>query len=46
MTGNVTKRRMAVQVYYQHLNDHWDLDHPYQRLLVDTAVTPSAAAVP
>ena len=31
--------------YYQHLNDHWDLDHPFERLLVDTAVTPSAAAV-
>jgi PQQ-dependent dehydrogenase (methanol/ethanol family) len=26
--------------YYQHLNDHWDLDHPFERLLVDTAVTP------
>ena len=23
--------------YYQHLNDHWDLDHPFERLLVDTA---------
>ena len=22
--------------YYQHLNDHWDLDHPYERLLIDT----------
>ena len=21
--------------YYQHLNDHWDLDHPFERLLVD-----------
>ena len=31
--------------YYQHLNDHWDLDHPFERLLVDTAVTPSATAV-
>ena len=26
--------------YYQHLNDSWDLDHPFERLLVDTAVTP------
>ncbi|MEO8465977.1 MAG: PQQ-binding-like beta-propeller repeat protein [Gammaproteobacteria bacterium] len=26
--------------YYQHLIDHWDLDHPFERLLVDTAVTP------
>ena len=31
--------------YYQHLNDHWDLDHPFERLLVDTAVAPDAAAV-
>jgi PQQ-dependent dehydrogenase (methanol/ethanol family) len=26
--------------YYQHLVDHWDLDHPFERLLVDTAVAP------
>jgi PQQ-dependent dehydrogenase (methanol/ethanol family) len=32
--------------YYQHLVDHWDLDHPFERLLLDTAVTPSAADVP
>ena len=31
--------------YYQHLNDHWDLDHPFERLLVDTAVAPDAGAV-
>ena len=31
--------------YYQHLNDHWDLDHPFERLLVDTAVAPDASAV-
>ena len=31
--------------YYQHLNDHWDLDHPFERLLVDTAVAPASAAV-
>ena len=31
--------------YYQHLNDHWDLDHPFERLLVDTAVTPNPAEV-
>ena len=34
-----------IRWYYQHLNDHWDLDHPYERLLVDTAVTPDASAV-
>ncbi|HLF11668.1 MAG TPA: PQQ-binding-like beta-propeller repeat protein, partial [Gammaproteobacteria bacterium] len=26
--------------YYQHLVDHWDLDHPFERLLVDTVVAP------
>ena len=31
--------------YYQHLVDHWDLDHPFERILVDTAVTPDAAQV-
>ena len=36
----------AVRWYYQHLNDHWDLDHPFERLLVDTAVAPDADAVP
>ena len=30
---------------YQHLNDHWDLDHPFERILVDTAVTPDPGAV-
>ena len=34
-----------IRWYYQHLNDHWDLDHPYERLLVDTAVTPDNDAV-
>ncbi|MDE0828232.1 MAG: PQQ-binding-like beta-propeller repeat protein [Vicinamibacterales bacterium] len=31
--------------YYQHLNDHWDLDHPFERLLVDTVVRPDPTAV-
>ena len=31
--------------HYQHLNDHWDLDHPFERLLVDTVVRPDPAAV-
>ncbi len=26
--------------YYQHLIDHWDLDHVFERLLLDTAVAP------
>ncbi len=30
---------------HQHLNDHWDLDHPFERLLVDTAVAPDPLAV-
>ena len=34
-----------IRWYYQHLNDHWDLDHPFERLLVDTAVAPDARAV-
>jgi alcohol dehydrogenase (cytochrome c) len=29
-----------IRWYYQHLNDHWDLDHPFERMLVDTAVAP------
>ena len=35
----------AIVWYYQHLNDHWDLDHPFERILVDTAVTPDPGAV-
>ena len=31
--------------HYQHLLDHWDLDHPFERLLVDTAVAPDPADV-
>jgi alcohol dehydrogenase (cytochrome c) len=31
--------------YYQHIVDHWDLDHPFERLLVDTAVAPNARDV-
>ena len=32
--------------YYQHLVDHWDLDHPFERMLVDTAVAPDPTEVP
>ncbi|MCE2515372.1 MAG: PQQ-binding-like beta-propeller repeat protein [Acidobacteria bacterium] len=35
----------AIRWYYQHLNDHWDLDHPFERLLVDTPVAPDPTAV-
>jgi alcohol dehydrogenase (cytochrome c) len=31
--------------YYQHVVDHWDLDHPFERLLVDTAVAPDRSQV-
>jgi PQQ-dependent dehydrogenase (methanol/ethanol family) len=31
--------------YFQHVVDHWDLDHPFERLLVDTAVAPDPDAV-
>jgi alcohol dehydrogenase (cytochrome c) len=31
--------------YYQHIVDHWDLDHPFERILVDTAVAPNARDV-
>jgi PQQ-dependent dehydrogenase (methanol/ethanol family) len=32
--------------YYQHMVDHWDLDHPFERLLIDTAVSPDPSEVP
>ena len=31
--------------HYQHLVDHWDLDHPFERLLVETAVAPDPKEV-
>ena len=31
--------------YYQHLNDHWDLDHPFERILIDTVVAPDPNSV-
>jgi alcohol dehydrogenase (cytochrome c) len=32
--------------YYQHAVDHWDLDHAFERILLDAAVTPSPDEVP
>ena len=32
--------------YYQHLIDHWDLDHTFERLIVSTAVAPDPSEVP
>ncbi len=34
-----------IEWYYQHVNDHWDMDHPFERLLVDTAVSPNPEEV-
>jgi PQQ-dependent dehydrogenase (methanol/ethanol family) len=31
--------------YYQHIVDHWDLDHPFERILLDTAVAPDPKEV-
>jgi PQQ-dependent dehydrogenase (methanol/ethanol family) len=31
--------------YFQHVVDHWDLDHPFERLLIDTKVDPDADSV-
>ena len=31
--------------YYQHVVDHWDLDHPFERLIVDTAIAPDSSEV-
>jgi PQQ-dependent dehydrogenase (methanol/ethanol family) len=31
--------------HYQHINDEWDFDHTFERLLVDTVVAPDPKAV-
>ncbi len=31
--------------YYQHIVDHWDLDHPFPRILLDEQVAPDPAEV-
>jgi len=31
--------------YYQHLIDNWDMDHPFERILVDTEVAPDKSEV-
>jgi len=35
----------AIVWHYQHVVDHWDLDHPFERLLVETAVSPDPKEV-
>lgn len=34
-----------IRWHYQHLVDHWDLDHPFPRMLVDTEQAPDPDAV-
>jgi alcohol dehydrogenase (cytochrome c) len=34
-----------IQWYQQHIRDQWDLDHPFERILVDTPIAPDAAEV-
>ncbi len=31
--------------HYQHVVDHWDLDHPFPRILLDEQVAPDPAEV-
>jgi PQQ-dependent dehydrogenase (methanol/ethanol family) len=31
--------------YYQHVVDHWDMDHPFERILLDTVVAPDPKSV-
>ena len=31
--------------YYQHVVDHWDFDHTFERILIDTEVTPAKESV-
>jgi alcohol dehydrogenase (cytochrome c) len=32
--------------HYQHVVDHWDLDHPFERIITETAVAPDPREVP
>ncbi len=35
----------AIVWHYQHIVDHWDFDHTFERILVDTRVAPDPKAV-
>ncbi len=36
----------AIEWYFQHIpGDNWDLDHPFARIIVESAITPDADAV-
>ncbi|MDX1647409.1 MAG: PQQ-binding-like beta-propeller repeat protein [Longimicrobiales bacterium] len=32
--------------FYQHVVDHWDMDHPFERILLDTVLAPDPSEVP
>jgi alcohol dehydrogenase (cytochrome c) len=32
--------------HYQHVIDHWDLDHPFERIITETVVAPDPKEVP
>jgi PQQ-dependent dehydrogenase (methanol/ethanol family) len=32
--------------HFQHVVDHWDLDHPFERILLETELVPDPGAVP
>lgn len=34
-----------IRWYLQHIRDQWDLDHPFERILLDTVVAPNADEV-
>ncbi len=34
-----------IKWYQQHIRDHWDLDHPFERILVDTQIAPDPSEV-
>jgi alcohol dehydrogenase (cytochrome c) len=34
-----------IKWYQQHIRDQWDLDHPFERILIDTPINPDSAEV-
>lgn len=35
-----------IRWYLQHIRDQWDLDHPFERILLDTTIAPNPDEVP
>ena len=35
-----------IKWHYQHVIDHWDLDHPFERIITETEVRPDPREVP